>query len=67
VKWLLAHACVNAYRLRQIDFITVFLNSFMKNKFLYVEQVKGFEQGDPNEWICLLLKALYGLKATPAL
>jgi hypothetical protein len=37
VKWLLAHACVNDYRLRQIDFITAFLNSFMKNKLLYVE------------------------------
>jgi hypothetical protein len=37
VKWLLAHACVNAYRLRQIDFITAFLNSLMKNKLLYVE------------------------------
>jgi hypothetical protein len=49
VKWLLAHAYVNSYRLRQIDFITAFLNSLMKNKFLYVEQVEDFEQGDPNE------------------
>jgi hypothetical protein len=49
VKWLLAHACVNNYRLRQIDFITAFLNSLMENKLLYVEQVEGFEQGDPNE------------------
>jgi hypothetical protein len=67
VKWLLTHACVNTYRLRQIDFITAFLNSLMKNKLLYVEQVKGFEQSDPNEWVCLLLKALYDLKAAPAL
>ena len=43
VKWLLAHACVNAYRFRQIDFITAFLNSLMENKLLYVEQVEGFE------------------------
>ena len=43
VKWLLAHACVNAYYLRQIDFITAFLNSLIKNKLLYVEQVEGFE------------------------
>jgi hypothetical protein len=43
VKWLLAYACVNAYRFRQIDFITVFLNLFIKNKLFYVEQVEGFE------------------------
>jgi hypothetical protein len=37
VKWLLTHVCVNAYRLRQIDFITAFLNSLIENKLLYVE------------------------------
>jgi hypothetical protein len=37
VKWLLAHAYVNDYRFRQIDFITVFLNLLIENKFLYVE------------------------------
>jgi hypothetical protein len=37
----------------------------MENKLLYVEQVEGFEQGDLNEWIYLLLKVLYGLKAAP--
>jgi hypothetical protein len=37
VKWLLAHACVNTYYLRQIDFITAFLNSLIENKLLYVE------------------------------
>jgi hypothetical protein len=37
MKWLLAYACVNAYRFQQIDFITVFLNLLIKNKFLYVE------------------------------
>jgi hypothetical protein len=67
VRWLLAYACINAYSLCQIDFITVFLNSFMENKLLYVEQVEGFEEGDPREWVCLLLKVLYGLKAAPAL
>jgi hypothetical protein len=36
-------ARVNTYRLRQLDFITAFLNSFMKNKFLYVEQIEGFK------------------------
>jgi hypothetical protein len=67
VKWLLAHACVNAYRLRQIDFITAFLNLLIENKLIYVEQIEGFEQGDPKKWVCLLLRALYGLKAAPAL
>jgi hypothetical protein len=67
VKWLLAHAYVNAYYLRQIDFITAFLNSLIENKLLYVKQIEGFEQGDPKEWVYLLLRALYGLKAAPAL
>jgi hypothetical protein len=39
----------------------------MKNKFLYVKQVEDFEKGNPREWVCLLLKVLYGLKAALAL
>jgi hypothetical protein len=67
VKWLLTHTCVNAYRFRQIDFITAFLNLFIENKLIYVEQIEGFEQDDLKKWIYLLLRALYGLKAAPAL
>jgi hypothetical protein len=39
----------------------------MENKLLYVEQIENFEQGDLNEWVYLLLKTLYGLKAAPVL
>jgi Reverse transcriptase (RNA-dependent DNA polymerase) len=67
VRWLLTYTCINAYNLRQIDFITAFLNSLIENKLLYVEQVEGFEKGNPREWVCLLLKALYDLKAASAL
>jgi hypothetical protein len=67
VKWLLAFACIDNLHLKQIDFITAFLNSLMKGSMIYVIQPIGFEAKGKEDWVCLLLKALYGLKAAPAL
>src|SRR5450755_1321855 len=66
VKWLLAYTSIKRKMLRQIDFITAFLNSLMTDKKVYVEQVQGYEQNKARK-VCLLLKALYGLKEAPAL
>lgn len=45
----------------QIDVVTAFLNAFLK-EIIYVEQPKGYEKGD---YVCLLHRALYGLKQSP--
>src|SRR6266498_567340 len=44
VRWLLAYTCIKKKKLRQIDFITAFLNSVMTGEKVYVEQVQGYEQ-----------------------
>ncbi len=45
----------------QMDVITAFLNALLK-EIIYVEQPKGYEEGN---MVCLLLRALYGLKQSP--
>ena len=34
-------------------------------ELIYMEQLEGFEQGDPQKFVCLLLKSMYGLKQSP--
>ena len=60
VRWLLVYYYITEKKLRQIDFITVFLNALMDNEFIYIEQSHGWEVG--SDLICRLLRALYGLK-----
>ena len=44
-----------------MDVITAFLNALLQ-EIIYVEQPKGYEIGNS---VCLLLRALYGLKQSP--
>ena len=44
-----------------MDVITAFLNSLLREK-IYVRQPEGFVDKDHPEWVCLLNRALYGLK-----
>ena len=39
----------------------------MKGFIIYVIQSIGFEAKGKEDWVCLLLKALYGLKVAPVL
>jgi hypothetical protein len=57
-KVLFAIAATLNYEMEQMDFITAFLNSKLKEK-IYVEQLHGFEEGNG---VCLFLCTLYGLK-----
>ena len=59
---------ITVYNLKahQVDIITAFLNSFIRKHSIYVRQLKGFKDIDFT-LICLLLKAVYGLKQAPLL
>src|SRR5216117_1374250 len=54
-------------RLRQINFVAAFLNSFIKDRKIYMRQITDFKNRTLNDHVYLLFKALYGLKASPAL
>jgi Reverse transcriptase (RNA-dependent DNA polymerase) len=49
------------YEIEQMDFITAFLNGRLDD-IVYVEQPHGYED---SEKVCLLFRALYGLKQSP--
>jgi len=51
-------------KLHQMDFITAFLNGILQ-ELVYMEQLEGFEQGDREKFVYLLLKSIYGLKQSP--
>jgi hypothetical protein len=67
MKWFLIFACIDNLYLKQINFITAFLNFLIKGFIIYVIQSIDFEVKDKEDWVCLLLKVLYGLKVAPAL
>jgi hypothetical protein len=54
---------------KQFDLITAFLNALMKKYKIYVKQPHGYkEKSDTGHiLVCLLLRALYGLKQLPLL
>jgi len=61
-KAIYAIAAAKDYEIEQIDFITAFLNSKLDSE-VYVEQPHSFTS-DANA-VCLLERALYGLKQSP--
>ena len=65
-KSLLALGAKFDYEIEQLDIITAFLESLMKET-VYVEQPHGFEEpkGTSCARVCHLLRALYGLKQSP--
>lgn len=54
---------------KQFDLITAFLNALIERHKIYVEMLHGFEEyaEDGTQLVCLLLRALYGLKQLPRL
>jgi len=69
VKIMLALAAKFDLECKQFDLVTAFLNALIKKYEIYVEMPHGFEEygTDGTQHICLLQRALYGLKQSPLL
>jgi hypothetical protein len=50
-----------------VDFVAAFSNSDIDMDGIYVRQPTGQEVPGKEDWVCLLLKALYGLRQAPLL
>ncbi|GJY22749.1 retrovirus-related pol polyprotein from transposon TNT 1-94 [Tanacetum coccineum] len=64
IRILLAIACVNDFKLYQMDVKSAFLNGFI-NEEVYVAQPSGFIDFQKPNYVYKLKKALYGLKQAP--
>ena len=64
VRLLLAFACMNGFKLFQMDVKSDFLNGFI-NEEVYVSQPPSFEDHQNPNHVYKLKKALYGLKQAP--
>jgi len=64
VRLLLAYACMNGFKLHQMDVKSAFLNGYIDEE-VYVCQPPGFEDHKHPDYIFKLKKALYGLKQAP--
>ena len=61
---LLALATQRKWRIYQLDVKSSFLNDCLKEE-TFVEQLEGFSIKGKEEKVCLLKKALYGLRQAP--
>jgi hypothetical protein len=62
LRTIFALAALEDLELETIDISTAYLNGVMaKDHEVYMQQAEGFQQHGP-EWVCRLLKGLYGLK-----
>ena len=69
VKIMIALAAKLNLECKQFDLVTAFLNALIKKYKIYVEMLHSFEDyaKDGTQLVCLLLRALYGLKQSPLL
>lgn len=61
LRILLALVAARDLTLELIDVQTAYLNAELK-EVVYMQQPEGYEQGSPKEYVCRLLRAIYGLK-----
>jgi transposase InsO family protein len=60
LRLCMAYAAKLGKKMRMIDFKCAFLNGILM-EIIYLEQPKGYEEGDPETKVLLLKKAIYGL------
>jgi hypothetical protein len=61
---IISIAAKMGWRIHQMDVKTAFLNGFIEEE-VYIEQPQGFEVSDRETHLCLMRKALYGMKQAP--
>ena len=64
IRMLLAIAAQKGWKVFQLDVKSAFLNGVLQEE-IYVGQPEGFKEQGKEEKVCLLRKALYGLKTSP--
>jgi len=64
VRILLAYACMNGFKLHQMDVKSAFLNGYI-DELVYVSQPPGIEDHKYPNHVFNLKKALFGLKQAP--
>jgi len=64
IKMFLTYSCSRKIKVYQMDVKLTFLNGELEEK-VYTEQPKGFLLSNKEDYICILKKALYGLKKAP--
>ena len=64
MRLLLAFACMNGFKLFQVDVKSAFLNGLV-NKEIFVSQALGFQEHLYPNHVYKLKRALYGLKQAP--
>lgn len=61
LRILVTHAAHNRWNIHQMDFDNAYLNGKIDVE-LYMRQPPGFEKPGMEDWVCRLLRSLYGLK-----
>jgi hypothetical protein len=64
IRLILAYACSKNIKVYQMDVKSSFLNGDLEEE-VYIEQPKGFQLSENENYVCRLKKALYGLKQAP--
>jgi len=60
------HATLHCLNIHVVDVQNAFLQAEMKEEeMIYVTQPEGYIDSDHPNWVCLLLKSLYGIKQAP--
>jgi hypothetical protein len=62
-----AFLAINRFEGIHVDFDAAFSNSDIDMPGIYVRQPRGLEEKGREDWLCLLRKALYGLRQAPRL
>ena len=61
IRYLLAHAALEDWDIEAMDVKTAFLNGDLEEE-IYMEQPEGWAVKGKEKYVCLLKKAIYGLK-----
>ena len=61
LRFILALAAAQDWEIHQIDFKNAYLNGDLDEE-IYMKQPPGWEEPGRENWVCRLLKAIYGLK-----